>query len=232
MTLKYSLKLSHLIAQQMFLEHLLCVRQSSRPEDDTNGNKLNSSPIINRETKWRKYAAAISSINILTGWDDSDWGPTSAWGGKGKTCAKWHLSWHRSDMQRWRQSIPGGRRSKYRSSEDCIFMKVTRITVDWTELWRERAVWDKIEEVDRNHFIQGFGALTKSLDVILRIMGSTSNPLAVLPSVPLKCIQNMTTAHPYTNTSTSFNQKMSGSNAAKKPQTVLMCAEWIVERWV
>lgn len=26
----------------------------------------------------------------------------------------------------------------------------------------------------------------------------------------------MTTAHPYTNTFTSFNQKMSGSNAAKK----------------
>ena len=70
--------------------------------------------------------------------------------------------------------------------------------------------------MDRNYFIQGFGALTKSLDVILRIMGSTSNPLAVLPSVPLKCIQNMTTAHPYTNTFTSFNQKLSGSNAAKK----------------
>ena len=84
-------------------------------------------------------------------------------------------------------------------------------------------VWDKIEEVARNHFIQGFGAMTKGLDVILRIMGSTSNPLAVLPSVPLKCIQNMTTAHPYTNTSTSFNQKVSGSNAAKKNTNKQFC---------
>ena len=153
-------------------------------------------------------------MNILTGWDDSDWGPTSAWVVKERR-AKWHLSRHQSDVQRWRQSIPGGRSSKYRSSEGCIFMKRTRISVDWTEWWRERVVWDKIEEVARNHFIQGFGALTKGLDVILRIMGSTSNPLAVLPSEPLKCIQNMTTAQPYTSTSASFNQKVSGSNAAK-----------------
>ena len=107
----------------------------------------------------------------------------------------------------WRQSFLGRKRSKYRGSEACIFMKRTRVSVDWTGRWRERAVWNKIEEVDRSQFIQGFRTLTKSLDIILRVMGSTSHPVAVLPSMPLKCVQNMTTAHHYTNTFTYFNQE-------------------------
>ena len=42
----------------MLLEHLLRVRWSSRPEDDTNGNKLNSSPIINKETEMNKVCSS------------------------------------------------------------------------------------------------------------------------------------------------------------------------------
>ena len=82
-------------------------------------------------------------MNILTGWDDSDWGPTSAWVVKERR-AKWHLSRHQSDVQRWRQSIPGGRSSKYRSSEGCIFMKRTSPGYVW--LLRP---WNVVSETEK-----------------------------------------------------------------------------------
>lgn len=68
MTLKYSLKLTNLIAQHMFIEHLLGVRHFSTLKEDTAGNKLSQilPPLLTRRQKLTKYEAKISSINILT----------------------------------------------------------------------------------------------------------------------------------------------------------------------
>ena len=146
----------------MLSEHLLCVRQSSRPEDDTNGNKLNSSPIINEETKMNKVC---SSSKFYKHTNRVRWQWLGAHSRLGwlkpsmcKVASELTSEWY---AKIWRQSIPGGRRGKFRSSEGCTFTVRTRISVDWTERWRGRAGWGKTEEVDGDRLIQGSGALTE-----------------------------------------------------------------------
>ena len=214
----------------MLSEHLLCVRQSSRPEDDTNGNKLNSSPIINEETKMNKVC---SSSKFYKHTNRVRWQWLGAHSRLGwlkpsmcKVASELTSEWY---AKIWRQSIPGGRRGS--SEAQRVALLRWELGSVWTELSDGGGEPDGVR-LKRWMETVSFRALGPwpSSDVILRIMGSTSNPLAVLPSVPLKCIQSMTAAHPYTNS--SFNQKMSGSNAAKTKQTFRLCAEWIVERWV
>lgn len=127
----------------MLSEHLLCVRQSSRPEDDTNGSKLNSSCIINKETKMNKACGSSEFYKHINRVRWQWLGTHFSLGWWSKACAKWRLSGPQSDTQRFgdrASQVEGGARTE---AQRVAFLRWEPGSV-WTELSDGRGEQDGI----------------------------------------------------------------------------------------